>query len=396
MEWYRHSKNQDGTITVPDNWIFINYYEALSLLFRIENALRMFVYIVLKDELGEAWETLEISSDEKGKMTISALAKQRIEQNRDFGYLGYPINSPLMYLTSGELVRIIIHDSYWKHFKPYFMAAKNVVTLKLQEIGNIRNALAHFRPIKPDDTEVVKQNANQVLIVVEKTLVDIVRCDQVIPTNTEEEWYSTLRSVGTQEAQLLFSQSVDNKWVRVTMCYYPPILRQAPLGSASWKSYRTINIRALDVLQSYHGLASSVIFLSEEIPYMLMPQDFKPKFQKRLAFTFSRKTLAEKYDELKKQFEQVVKQISSETELLSEDQLARGRILNCCTISAKRTGSDDQPFWDWNQSSLRTPVQAEYPAEFWRPLDASDPNFISNTEKYPWMPASVSETEFPL
>ncbi len=394
MEWRRYLKNQDGTLTIPDNWIFIHYYEALSLLFRVENALRIFVYVVLKNEFGENWDALEISSDENSKTSIQALARQRIEQNRAFGYLSYPINSPLMHLTSGELVRLVIHDSYWKYFKPYFMAAKNVVTLKLQEIGNIRNALAHFRPIKADDVEVVKQNANQVLATVEKTLVDIVRCDQGVPSNTDDEWYSALRSIGTQRAKLSFSQSVDNNWVRIDMRYFPPILSQN-----SWAkriSYKVINIRPLDVLKSYGGLSTSVIFLSESVTYVAMPKDFKPKFQKRLRFTFSKKTLGKRHAEVRSQFEELLKQIDEETDLLSEDQLARGKLLNSCTISATQRDDEDRQWWDFGYSNLWTPVQEDYPAEFWRPLDASNPDFISNTEEYPWMPVHVSEAEVPF
>lgn len=393
MEWLRHSKNQENeTITIPDNWIYIHYYEALSLLFRIENALRVFVYIVLKAEVGETWENLEISSDENSKTSIKALARQRIEQNRAFGYLSYPINPPLMHLTSGELVRLVIHDSYWKYFKSYFMAAKNVVTLKLQEIGNIRNALAHFRPIKTDDVEVVKQNANQVLATVEKTLVDIIRCDQGVPTNTDDEWYSALRSVGTQRAQLSFSQSVDNNWVRINMRYFPPILSQnAGIGGKSL-IYKVVNIRPLDVLKYYVGLSTSVIFISESVPYKFMPKDLKPKFEKQLRFIFNRKTLSERHDKLKRQFEELLKQIDEETDLLFDDQLARGKLLNSCMIYAKQGSDEDHHRWFINSNSLLTPPQEDYPAEFWWPLDAFDSDFISNTQEYPWMPVPVSET----
>lgn len=396
MDWRGHSKNQDGALTIPDNWIFIHYYEAISLLFRVENALRVFVYVVLKAEVGETWENLEISSDENSKTSIQALARQRIEQNRAFGYLSYPINSPLMHLTSGELVRLIVHDSYWKYFKPYFMAAKNVVTLKLQEIGNIRNALAHFRPIKSGDVEVVKQNASQVLTTVEKTLVDIIRCDQGVPTNTDDAWYSALRSVGTQRTQLSFSQSVDSNWIRINMNYFPPILSQSVLTSGKHVTYKVINIRPLDVLRHFGALSTSVIFLSEVVSYVPMPKDLKPKFKKVLRFTFSRKTLSNKYDEIRKGFEELLKQIDDETDLLSEDQLARGKLLNSCNVSASNKGTEDHSWWDITSSSLQTSLEEEYPAEFWRPLYAFNPDFISNTEWYPWMPVQISEEEIDI
>ncbi len=74
-----------------------------------------------------------------------------------FGYLGYPINAPVMHLTSGELVRLITSDTFWPLFKDFFLASRQVVTLKLQEVGDVRNALAHFRPVSEGDVEAVNR-----------------------------------------------------------------------------------------------------------------------------------------------------------------------------------------------------------------------------------------------
>src|SRR4051794_41090321 len=116
MKWRTAEVDGDGKMTIPPSWVFLHYYDALTVLFRVENALRLFVYVVLKDRFGAKWKDLEIASDEEAKTTISALAKRRIEQGKTFGYLSYPIQSPLMHLTSGELVRLMIHDSYWPVF----------------------------------------------------------------------------------------------------------------------------------------------------------------------------------------------------------------------------------------------------------------------------------------
>ncbi len=50
MKWEDAEKNKDGSVKLPDNWLFLHYYEALTVLFRIENSLRTFVYVVLKDK----------------------------------------------------------------------------------------------------------------------------------------------------------------------------------------------------------------------------------------------------------------------------------------------------------------------------------------------------------
>jgi hypothetical protein len=209
MDWAKASKDQNGKLDVPGTWLFTHYYDALTVLFRVENALRLFVYVVLKERYGPQWADIEISSDEQAKTTIAALARRRVEQRRTFGYLTHPIESPLMHLTSGELVGLITHDSYWPTFKDYFPAARSVVTLKLQEIGTVRNALAHFRPVSASDVEVVKLNANQMLADVERTLIELIACAHTVPTNTDDEWYKELRTLGSDHVTLAFSQSGD-------------------------------------------------------------------------------------------------------------------------------------------------------------------------------------------
>ena len=133
MDWLKTQSVDEG-IKVPANWLFIHYYEALSVLFKVENALRALVFVVLKNATGQKWADIAISSDDANQTTISALAKKRIAQSKACGYLGYQINSPMMHLTSGELVRLLTSEAYWPLFKKYFKASKQVVTLKLEEI----------------------------------------------------------------------------------------------------------------------------------------------------------------------------------------------------------------------------------------------------------------------
>ncbi len=131
-----------------------------------------------------------------------------------------------MHLTSGELIRIILADSYWPFFKEYFPASKDLVRTKLEEIGNVRNSLAHFRALKEDDVQVVKRNANQVLSRVELALKGLIACSTVVPTNCEESWYKNLKTLGGQYLSLAFRQSEDERGIRIELMLNCPILSQ--------------------------------------------------------------------------------------------------------------------------------------------------------------------------
>ena len=395
MKWRSGEKDADGKLAIPDGWLFPHYYDGLTVLFRVENALRLFVYLVLKDRYGAKWKDLEIASDEDAKTSIGALAKRRIEQGKTFGYLSYPIQSPLMHLTSGELVRLITHDSYWPVFKDYFLAGKSVVTLKLQEIGVIRNALAHFRPLSSNDVEVVKQNANQMLSVVERTLIDLIQCGQNVPTNTPDDWYAQLRTLGTDLVSLRFSQSADEAWVRITLRQNLLIASGVPNPERDWQSYRVILIDGPALLQTQRSLADRVLFLTDRVPFLRLGDDLLPKGRKELGLTFSRRVLTEAHAEVMSSLEESLAQILKETDLLKEDQLARGTLVQLRTLTARRTTYGNSTFWEIDHSALKSQTPTEELPEYWGQISAES-DFISDSEEYPWMPVKVSEDVVPF
>lgn len=71
MKWEQASKKDDATM-IPYSWINIHYYETLNTLFRLENSLRIFVYIVLKNHLFDKWSTINITSDDANQGTMAA------------------------------------------------------------------------------------------------------------------------------------------------------------------------------------------------------------------------------------------------------------------------------------------------------------------------------------
>jgi len=227
MDWRKPEWKDDESLKVPPTWIFLHYYDALSTLFRVENALRLFAYVILKNGKKSKWVDLTLTSDDGSETSISAIAKRRLAQDERFGYLGFKVGSPLMYLTSGELVRVMFADPYWPLFAEYFPATREIVRTKLEEIGKIRNALAHFRPLKVDDVEVVKQNANQVLSRVEVVLQNIAYLRHTVPTNTNDAWYTALSSTGAPHFDVTFQQSEDERWVQLRLTHTCQHIRKA-------------------------------------------------------------------------------------------------------------------------------------------------------------------------
>ena len=109
--------------------------------------------------------------------------------------------------------------------KPYFLGNKDIIKSKLDEIGSIRNSLAHFRPLKSDDVDLIKQNSKHVLLEIEKFLYQVLIQNDLIPTNTQDTWYNNLKTIGTDQCSFSFHQSYDNNWIRLKMQYSCPIIK---------------------------------------------------------------------------------------------------------------------------------------------------------------------------
>jgi len=362
MKW-KQAKPVEGGFSIPQRWVYLMYYEAFNLLFRIENALRIFVYIVLKNELRDKWADAKvIADDEQG--TLTSLAKKRMSQAQTFGYLGHTITCPIMHLNSGELTRLIVSEAYWKLFKPYFLGSKEIIKSKFDEIGSIRNSLAHFRPIRADDVDAIKQNSKHVLLGVEKFLEQVLLQNDIVPTNTPDEWYTNLKTLGTDQCAFTFQQSADEQWVRVSMQYACPIIKKEPL----WRDYFRFTVLTLHssaVLRKYPEIAKDVCSLSETTGYPQMLENYDARCSKTLSLVLSRSMLSSQHVDLKKALESLLLAIAKETELIQQDNLARGQLVHSAVVSASLKTEKDKSRWQWSYQNLRTPVVEDDPPEYW-------------------------------
>lgn len=391
MDWRDVKFLEENAVKVPERWLFIHYYEALTILFRIENALRVFVYVILKRYFQDKWQDQSVASDDAGTGTIASLAKQRMNQARTFGYLGLPATCPIMYLTGGELIRFITTDAYWKYFKYAFAASKDTVKNKLEEIGTIRNSLAHFRAIKKDDVEVIKHNAKHIMKKIEQQLSDIIMTGATVPTNTADDWYRELKSLGTDFCTLTFRQSSCAQWIKISINYNCPVVAD----NYSWDMhfYELLSINGPEILKIHTDLAKFAIYMTEYIPWTKVSKDTPANFRKSVSVVFHIDTLKKEYVSIKRDFEEILLTISNETELIQKDNLAKGQLVELVNASVRT--SKDGKYSYAKTAELRSPLQESDPPEWWGELTLFVSDFISGTHTYPWISTNIARVQFP-
>ncbi|WP_018991460.1 Swt1 family HEPN domain-containing protein [Aromatoleum toluclasticum] len=392
MEWKSAEVSADGVVKIPQRWLHLYYYEALNILFRFENALRLFVYVVLKNKLGKDWDAAALGDG----ITIRTETKKRIAQAREHGYLGYEVSSPMLYLNSGELTQIISSDAYWKHFAPYFRATKAVVLTKLQEIGTVRNSLAHFRPIKQDDIDLIKQNSRHVLLEIEKCLAQITAITDVVPTNSSANWYKELKAIGSETLRTGLFSSVDQDWGRLELEYQVPLLQKTLYGH-SYVAYRLGSIRTPQVLARYDSLRNRCIYVSESPIHGAVPDDKNLQVTKGLSIVFSCEALEAGLAEVVDAVKDIAIITEQETALIRQDNLARGELVEVKEASAiLREGVNNTKYWASNLESLSTSPAEIEAVEYWGQRWHYSTDFVSSVAQYPWMPSTVSSQEWPF
>lgn len=387
MEWKESKNVNENVYNLPGDWLKIEYFEALNILFRIENSLRIFVYVILKNQFKDKWKDLSVISDDAESSTIGAIAKKRLTQDKNYAYLGYVLNSPLLHLTSGELIRIITSDSYWKFFKEYFLGTREIIKNKLDEIGNVRNSLAHFRPIKKGDIDLVKQNSIHSLSVIEKTIQDLINCPDIVPTNTDESWYKELITIGIENINISFQQSINEKWIKLIVSFEPPNLS----FEKKWNGYdlKTLNIKTDKILTNFPNFSKFIICATETIPYLLTTQPESIEITKQIRFTFSKECLRNEYTQIKSELESILFQARQELDLITQDNLARGKLIEA--VKCRFDKHSESNYFSSKREMFQTSLDEESPVEFWGTINSVSDNYLTNTDKYPWMPIPISD-----
>lgn len=396
MDWKSAQPQAGGAVSIPKRWLSLHYYEALNILFRTENALRVFVYITLKSNQFDNWANTTIQVSDNEQSTISLIAKKRIAQAEGFGYLGYEIKSPLMHLNSGELVRLITSDACWdKFFKPYFKGKKEIIRTKLDEVGTVRNSLAHFRPIKHDDIELIKQNVKHALIGVEECLSEMTKTYDVVATNTKDEWYKNLKTLGTDLCEIQIYQSSNQEWIRIQVTFKSKILKREQWWN-EYFAYTVPNLISSAIVKSYKDIQKYVTYVTEFLPYASIGEDLMPSFSKAVSFTFRKDVVTAHAAEIGSDLKSVLLKVQEEVALVEQDNLAKGDLIEITRTSAQLKESGESKAWVSSSDSLKCPFREDDPAEYWGDVGLYHSDFIAGISKYPWMPSSISDKESPF
>src|SRR5208337_1720920 len=263
---------------------------------------------------------------------------------------------------------------------------------KLDEINTIRNSLAHFRPLKEDDIEVLKQNAKHALLGVEKYLSDMVTTYHLVPTNTNDEWYIALSTIGTELCTVSAFYDKSEQWIRIHITYACPKLRLRKSDTS--RIISTLNLNSDIILKRYNNITKFITYECETIPYMGSVKDVDSfNITKSGDMVFSSSVFKSKWTIIIEDIKSVLSEISRETDLIKNDNLARGNLIEPVYLGCySREGSST---WTINTDNLRCKSQEDSPTEYWESIEFGA-DFISSSTNYPWTPSSVSDFEFPF
>ncbi len=395
MQWLDPEFRESGDVAIPRNWLLLHYFDALNVLFRFENTLRLFVYCVLKAEFGSRWTDQTLSGDDSAEGTIASVAKRRIAQAQSCGYVGSFPTCPVMYLTSGELSRVITSDGCWKHFSRHFAASRDVAKYKFLEINSVRNTLAHFRTLQFDDVLTVKQGARHLLGLIERWLTDLLWCSQVVPTNTEQDWYKALSVLGSELCTLQLLQSTNRDFVALDFVYSCPILRSV-VYTPTVTMHSVLTIRTSSLLTAIGDPPDKLIAITERVSrFGQHGGDGPPAFHKQMRLLVPRKALEAEPDIVRQFAERVLSQVATQTDLIQRDNLAAGSLIETAMVWEQAKGAPGSLAWSLPLDALKCPVGADDPPEYWgESLDGTnDP--VSDLSRFPWMPNAVSLSRWP-
>ncbi|MCR9506763.1 MULTISPECIES: Swt1 family HEPN domain-containing protein [Vibrio] len=372
---------EDPQYNIPGDWIHIHSYEALNILFRFENSLRVFVYSILKKHKGANWANTNINKEE----TIFSAYKQRSAQYKKYGYLGITVSSPMLFLNSGELVYILENEGTWKQFSPYFSADRMVIVNKLLEINAIRNSFAHFRPVTEDDVTLLKQNISHVFHGASEYFKDLYTLINPVPTNLNEKWYIELNRMNYNFSSISFLQSNSSSFIDISVTVPLVEISQKHFGQTT-PVVETIKINIDKFFKSKKKLLENVIYVTDSyhVSGSGIGQDtlLSPNSGYTFSFTFHRANLNNNVDEILEHFLKMFQEIDHEMQLILNDPKASGSYVSGTTYY----GSIKESKRVFSKQEHKKPNEV---VEYWGEKTFSIGDDIVTRSHMPWIEGSI-------
>lgn len=402
MDWEHYEKIEDeddlnnlsqtekeNLYYIPDTWLHPFYLEALNILFRYENTLRVFVYSILKSRQGKEWANTPISSD----LTISSAAKQRKNQYNKFGYLGDKMYSPMMFLNSGELIHILNDDTRWSMFSQHFDADRSVIIHKMNEINAIRNSLAHFRPVSEDDIILLKQNIKHVFVGVSSYMSQLYSLFNYIPSNVEDGWYKELNEVDAIHSGFNFAQSENGDLVQVKLIYRTPFTSTSISNRSA--SIFGPRFQVEKLFKEFPKLCKSTIYITDSCDAYNSQNIKEPQACKvihTVNFVFSRAEIVKNQDAIVADFISLIAKIDEEVGFIFSNNLAHGKLLVPERAYLTWLFEAKNPHWSIKSSfpQFQTNANKIVEVEYWGAEQTSLWDDITQRSKMPWIHSNIS------
>ena len=137
-------------------------------------------------------------------------------------------------------------------------------------------------------------------------------------------------------------------------------------------------------------------YVSEYVNYpIFLTEEFDIEISKDINIVFRKDVLIENYESISDQIKQALHKISEEYDLLAQDNLARGGLVESARVIAWWTAPSaegEKGKWNHEYQSLWQQYETEHPDEYWgKHQHASD--VVGGIQRYPWMPADISQLE---
>jgi hypothetical protein len=131
------TETQDAPADMPDQVAELpkHMLSTYARLWQLETWLRRMVYVELRALYGDDWSK-GINVD------------KHLNADKRLTHMPTPEKDPLSYITFSQLARLISEN--WDAFGCY-LPPQNIWEAKLEEVGQIRNRVAHFRSGHADD-----------------------------------------------------------------------------------------------------------------------------------------------------------------------------------------------------------------------------------------------------
>jgi len=129
--------------------------ELYLAIYYIENSLRHFIDEVFKEQYGETYSLSSYIS----KNTQNGIDERRKKEERN-KWLDKRGSSDLSYLDFSDVITII--NKNWSLFESFF-PDQNWLKVKLDELGQIRNLVAHNSYLSLDGRDIVLSNYKQIM-----------------------------------------------------------------------------------------------------------------------------------------------------------------------------------------------------------------------------------------